>query len=877
MPAIENLKLEMEICNSFYRIFGFSPLYMKNILGAIALLLLAAATVFFIAPERPDSPEESSDPGNHEEKLHRPSEQFFLQRSYPDPTFDLQAYEAAFQEARMSEAAQKTAISSVSTTPWTLQGPQNLGGRINAVAIDPNDANTMLVGNASGGIFKTTDGGGNWNPIFDDKGYLAIGDITYEPGNSQVIYAGTGDPNISGYPFIGDGIYKSTDGGTTWTHLGLTDTRVISRIVVDPNNVNKIYVGTMGLPMQRNNDRGLYISNDGGQTWSQSLFIADQAGIIDLVIDPSNSNVLYASSWDRIRTNQESTVFGSNAKVWKTTDGGTNWAPLSVGLPNTPLSRVNLAIDAATPSTVYACFVDTTYQVFNIYKTTNSGSSWSPIDISTLSGNALGGFGWYFGNIFVNPFQSNEIYLLGVQLWRTSDNGTTWTQVDPPWFIYDVHADKHDMVFTGPNSFYLATDGGMYGTTDDGLTWSDVENIPNCQFYRVATSPHQPGIYYGGLQDNGTTSGNAATINQWDRVFGGDGFQQLFTATPDEMVTLTQNGGFWYTTDAGYQWFDFTIGIDPDDRRNWDSPIIVSSSNTNTFYAGTYRVYRNTGGLSNHFWTAISPDLTQGIVFGPRYHTLSTIAESPLDPQIIYAGATDGSLHVTPNGGTNWNQISAALPVRYVTAVEASPLATNEALVTISGYKYNDYIPHVYRTTDLGVNWTNVSGDLPQLALNDVLFHPTRDSVWVVASDGGVYVTQNSGQNWRRVGSNMPMVAVYDVEWDQNVTQLVAGTFGRSLMTFPVDSLIEEEVIVGQPEPAFAQLRAYPNPATRYLALSGGPENAEYEVINVQGQTLLRGAHNQKSRIDVASLSEGVYFVKLTSDTGTAVERFIKQ
>lgn len=855
---------------------------MKHLQGIALAVLAIIAIVLFAPPRKVASTTDSHSETSSLDAKMEPAEHFFLQRSYPDPAIDLQAYEAALQEAGVTYATNKTQASSgVTTTPWTVQGPHNIGGRINAIAIDPNDVNTILVGAAAGGIFKSTDAGSSWTPVFDDHGYLGIGEITYQPGSSQIVYAGTGDPNISGYPVIGDGIYKSTDGGNTWTHLGLTDTRIISRILIDPTNVDKIYVATMGLPMQRNNDRGLYISTDGGANWSQSLFIADQAGIIDLVMDSDYPNTLYASSWDRIRTNQESTVYGTNAKVWKTTDGGANWTQQTNGLPSSAMSRINLSIDENDPFTVYACYVDSTYQVHNVYKTTNGGVTWLPMDISSLNPNALGGFGWYFGNIFVNPFQTNEIYILGVQLYRTTDGGNNWNDVDPPWWQYDVHADKHDMVFTGANSFYLATDGGLYHTTNDGGSWTDADMIPNTQFYRVGVNPHNPGVYYGGAQDNGTTSGNSSTINNWDRIYGGDGFQVLFTNNASDIVAETQNGNLVYSDDGGNYFNGFNFGIDSYDRRNWDMPVTVSPTSSTTFYTGTYRVYQNTSGLANHNWIPISPDLTDGVIFGERYHTLSTIGESPLNPLVIYAGASDGNVHVTTNGGTNWTNISAGLPKRYVTSIKASPLSVDEALVTVSGYKYNDYIPHLLRTTDKGANWVDVSGDLPQLALNDVLFHPTLDSVWVVASDGGVYVTQNWGQNWLRVGNNMPVCPVYDMEWDVALQRLVAGTHARSLQTFPMDSLIDTDIIIGLTNPELnTDLKLYPNPAVDHVVveqeLSAGT-SAQWNILDLKGQSVMQGTQTQPvQRINVEELPSGVYFFRSNSEEQISTEKFIK-
>lgn len=848
-------------------------------LPTVAVTFLAIVTLIVFSPQKPtEVPEIQGGKTRLEEKM-APADHLMLQRSYPDLTLDVRAYEAALKQTQAGAATAKTQAARIGNTPWRVEGPGNIGGRINAIAIDPNDSTTILVGCAAGGIFKTTNSGFTWDPIFDGAAYLGIGDITFEPGNSQVIYVGTGDPNISGLPVIGDGLYKSTDGGSTWANIGLADTRIISRVIVDPNDVNKIYVAAMGLPMQRNNDRGLYITTDGGQSWTQSLFVADQAGIIDLQMDPSNSQVLYASSWDRIRTNQESTVFGSNAKVWKTTDGGGTWNPLGNGLPNTPLSRVNLSIDAANPSTVYACYVDTTYNVYGIYKTTNAGSNWAAMDISTMDPNALGGFGWYFGNIFANPYQSNEIYVLGVQLWRTTDDGNSWSEADPSWWNYQVHADKHDIVFTGPNSFYLATDGGMYFTSDDGISWIDVEFIPNTQFYRVQVSPHQSQRYFGGAQDNGTTAGNASMINSWPRIFGGDGFQVLFTSDPDEMIVETQNGNLYYSDDGGNYFNSFDNGLDPDDRRNWDMPITQSPSNPLTFYTGTYRIYRSTNPLSSHGWQVISPDLTDGLVYHPRFHNITAIAESPLNNNLIYAGTSDGNVSVTSNGGSNWTNVSVGLPKRYVTSVKASPHLADEVLVTVSGYKYNDFIPHVLHSTNQGASWVDVSGDLPQIALNDVLFHPNLDSVWVVASDGGVYVTQNFGQQWTRVGNNMPSMAVYDMEWDQTLRQLIAGTHARSMMSFPMDSLVTGEVfvnVVGQVEaPKFT---LYPNPASEYLVLDAGQGLVEWAVVDMQGRVLREGENgNREMRIDVADLPKGKYLLRIQKKGAFAAKVFSLQ
>lgn len=815
------------------------------------------------------------------DKMSRPNDHFSAVRSYPDPELDLKAYEAGLQEVRSQLANHSTAktTAGVTNTPWTQQGPTNIGGRINSIAIDPNDPNTILVGAVTGGVFRTTNGGFSWDPIFDDINHLAIGDITFEPGNSQVIYVGTGDQNIGGYMFIGGGIYKSTDGGSTWNNIGLQDTRITSRILIDPTNTNKIYAATMGLPQERNSDRGLYTSTDGGSSWTQSLYINDSTGIIDLVMDPNNSQVLYASSWNRIRNNFESLTTGVDAKIWKTTDGGTSWNHLANGLPNGILSRVNLAIDAGNPAKVYASFVSQGQNVEGVYQSLDAGGTWDTISIASLSPNALGGFGWYFGNVFVNPFAPSDIYILGVQLWRTPDFGQSWEVVDPNWWQYDVHADKHDLVFTGPTSFYLATDGGLYQTTDNGQSWSDIDEIPNTQFYRVKASPHWPDTYYGGAQDNGTVSGNAASISSWNRDYGGDGFSVLFDNNPNNLVAETQNGNLVYSDDMGFNFYDFTIGIDFNDRRNWDMPVIISPNNDQVYYTGTYRIYKNSSGLFNHNWFPISNDLTDGVVTSSeRFHTITTISESPFSALTLYAGTSDGNIHVTTDGGGSWANISNGVPDRYVTSVKASPYDPDEVFATVSGYRFNEFIPHLLHSTNKGSTWTNVSGNLPAIGLNDVLIHPTHDSVWVVASDGGVYATQDYGQNWERVGNNMPICPVYDMDWDMIQDRLVAGTHARSMMTFPMDSLLPDVITANPWLDAPLRVSVYPNPTADYIKIRLPEAGGTFEILDLNGKRVRNGRiEGLEKQISLQTLPVGTYLVRVTGESGSWAGKIVKR
>lgn len=755
-----------------------------------ATLVLFSLLFFFACTPSHDLPDEIAGEGEEGIKSY-PAEEFFIARAYPDRQFPLKAYTAAMETVSSTARQRSTVAIPGFDAEWTVQGPANIGARVNTIATHPSNEDIIYIGYSGGGAFKTIDGGTNWTPIFDDQPYLSIGDITLDPDDPETIYIGTGDPNISGYPFIGNGIYKSTNGGDTWTHLGLTDQRIISRIVIDPFDSDIIYVACMGLPMERNNDRGLYKSIDGGNTWSQVLFISDQTGIADLLIDPSNPSILYAATWTRIRNNTESIVASEEAGVYKSTDGGNNWTLLGNGLPTGELGRVGLAMSSLNSNTIFALYVGSDSQLYGIYKSTDGGASWTEIPTSTSTGlfaNALGGFGWYFGQIRVSPTNDDHLYMLGVYSWFSFDSGNTWSILTPTSGADAPHVDNHDLVFNHQKDILLATDGGLYKREFGFQAWNDIESIPTTQFYRVAYDPHNPESYYGGSQDNGSLTGNAENIEDWERILGGDGFQVAFHPTdPNIVYAETQRGNIWMNTGFGFSLA--TAGLDSDDRRHWDMQYLISQNDPNTLYTGTYRAYRS---ISSGFplWEAISPDLTDGVIFGNAFHTISSLSDSPFDADLLYYGTTDGNVWRTPDNGNNWESLNGTLPDRYVTSVKASPADVNRVFVTHSGYRYNEYQPHVHRSDNRGDTWVDITGDLPAVGVNDIIILPNHDDqVLFAATDAGVYGSVNGGVEWERLGSNMPIVNVYDLVWNESKNEVVAATFGRSIMSFPLDSL----------------------------------------------------------------------------------------
>jgi photosystem II stability/assembly factor-like uncharacterized protein len=796
----------------------------------------------------------------------RPFETFYAMRDYPVFRPDVDAYIQALAAARrQSVAARPRGGNDGLQAAWTLQGPANIGARINTIAVDPTNQNIIYLGFSGGGVWKTIDGGQNWAPVFDDQNLLSIGHIVIDPNDPQQVYVGTGDPNISGYPFIGDGLYKSNDGGGSWQLLGLTEQRIVSKIVVQNN---RVLAGTMGLPFERNNSRGLYQKAHNATTWQSSLFISDETGIIDLVASKTNPNLLYAAAWDRIRNNQESVVAGENARIWKSIDGGSTWTALEGGLPMGRQSRIGLAIDPTNDAHVLATYANEELRFGGLFETFDGGENWQENAANGLNYNFQSNFAWYFGKVRINPYNNQDIWILGVYSFRSLDGGQTWFSA-ADW-QQGVHADHHDLVFLSATHFLLGTDGGLYRSTDNATTWARADNVPATQFYRVAHNPHQPEWYYGGAQDNGTVAGNAGMLNDWQHLFGGDGFQAVFhPSDPNILYYETQNGYIYGSTDGGN--FDLAIeGIDENDRRHWDAPYLLSHHDENVMFTGTYRLYKGYGHLP--FWEPITEDLTDGIVFGRNFHTISTIDESPLVPDLLYVGTNDGNVwRIQPNSQSSVS-ISAGLPDRYISSVRPSPNMPERVFVSQTGYRNNDFTPHLYRSDDMGNAWTPISGNLPNLAINDIQLLPGhQDSIIFVATDGGVYATLDGGTQWERLGTGMPLVPVYHLDINLAQKTLIAGSHARSIMTYPLDSLrIGENSSTFTPGGlAGAKLTVHPTMAATQTILTienlKSSQSAEVFLSDMNGRILwqeqVKGFGQHRFPVDVESFAPGVYLV----------------
>ncbi len=821
-----------------------------------------------------------------------PNDNFYFQRTYPDFEFDFEAYRSVLQKTKQQDDFSLLQKENEGfSAPWKLEGPNNIGGRINVVVGDSRNQDIIYVGCAKGGVFKTIDGGQKWTPIFDDQLFLSIGAISIDPSNSDIIYVGTGDLNISGHFAVGDGVYKSVDGGETWTHLGLTEQRIVSKILINPIDPQIVYVSCMGNPLERNSDRGVYRSKDGGETWEQVLFVAEDAGVIDMVMNPQIPDIIYAAGWNRIRTTQESVTRGDDAKIFRSTDGGDSWEVLTEGLPNEDMSRIGLEISPSDPNVLMSVYVSTSHELEGIYKSTDSGNTW--VEIPTFEGQGLpnsplGGFGWYFGKIGISPKSDDNIFLLGVNMYETKDAGATWQLSDD----FSVHADKHSIFFIDENIILLATDGGLYKSIDGGASWIDIENIPNTQYYRVTNNPHND-EYWGGTQDNGTIHGNTSTINQWQRSYGGDGFQVQFAPdNPNVIWAETQWGGMVVSNNGGGNFFGGTSGIDNNDRVNWDMPFIMSSHNSDVLYSGTYRLYKNETG-TNEFWNPISEDLTDGIVFGANFHTITCIEESPVYDDLLYVGTSDANVWRSFDGGETWDNITHDLPERYVTSIVASKHNSNILYVTHSGFKGNGFIPHIHRSMDYGETWEDISSDLPPIGVNNFLTLPEDldDNYLFAATDAGIYASIDAGQGWNRLGSNMPYVFVFDMDYDQINRKLIAGTFARSMYSFPLDSIIDYGVLtdiedVGLQNNEMNLLQISPNPATDFVNItlqenqtSSKPASKyEWRIYTLEGQEVLKEEGSSPNiKIEIQELPSGTYFLQANYNNIQTTKRFIKK
>ncbi len=729
-----------------------------------------------------------------------PNPWFHAERAFPLGHIPLEQWRAAQEQARLLK----------SQTParggnWVPRGPTNVGGRVTDVAVDPTDANIVYAGAAEGGVLRTTDGGQHWTPLFDQQPSLAIGALAIDPTDRETIYAGTGEVNPGGgsMAYGGAGLFRSTDMGDSWTHLGLGNSGSIGRIRIDPTDNQRIFVAVMGHLWEGSADRGVYRSTDGGTSWEKVLYVGTETGCVDLVMRPDNPDVLFAAMWERIRQPEFYRYGGDTCGVYRTTDGGDNWSLVGGGLPasTTDSGRIGLSICHDQPDFMHAVYADKTGYFVGLYASGNGGASWTRTNDSGLSG-VFSSYGWWFGNVRTHPRDPDTVFVLGLDFYRSTNGGASWG-----WAGGSMHVDHHGLDF-GPGSdpvIYEGNDGGVYRSTNGGTGWAKLPDLPITQIYRAALDAGNPDALYHGAQDNGTSRTLSGGLDDWQFIYGGDGFQPLVHPLDSNRIWAQyQYGELGYSGNGGSSFSGATSGISSGDRRNWNSPLVQDPTDPDRRYFGTNKVYRSTGNTS---WTAVSPDLTGGPHSGNPGQvngTLTTLAVSPLDGQVIWAGSDDGHVAVTADGGGNWTDVSASLPVRWITAVRPSPRDRETALVTISGYRWSEPLPHIFRTTDLGQTWTPVAGNLPEAPVNDLVLDPHAPGRWYAATDVGIFETLNSGESWHALGSGLPEVVVHALVFQPETRTLVAGTFGRSMFSMVVGDGTAQPRIVTGPGPGSA-------------------------------------------------------------------------
>lgn len=773
---------------------------------------------------------------------------------------------------------------------WRLEGPTNIGGRLNFLRPTPGLSGNWWAGSASGGLWHTEDFGETWNWANEDMPHLACGDLAFHPTNAMVLWLATGDPQISSFPRLGGGVFKSVDGGQTWLPDGLDSLGIVSRLVTLPIDGEPwLFAGTMGNPAIPGSNRGLFCRPLQGEAsdWTQVLLPSDSAGVTDVVgIETTNlGGVILAAAWQRTRTSTHSVVTGGDCRIHRSLDGGETWSVLPNPWGEGARGRIGFTVHEET---VWALVVGENHQLDNIYKTEDGGETWNAvIPEGAAPENALGGFGWYFSKIRVNPFNPNDLTILGVELHNSLDGGLTWNLMNPDWWTYEVHADKHDLDWINANEAIIATDGGAYRTTNHGDTWEDIESLPNSQFYRVTWNPHNPGKYTAGAQDNGTTTGSFEAMDEWTRDLGGDGFTAAFHPTNEALrYAEYQYGNMRFSptlADEEPQWQSWMNGIPDDARVWWDAPYMLHPANPDQAWCGAQQAYKMQDAPYG-IWSPASSDLTANMEPGLQWRTITALAGSPIDEDVVAAGTSDGRVWWTANGGAFWQELSEGLPGQFVTDLVFHPQFPDTLICTVSGYRNAAYTPHIFkRSLNAGnAGWISAAGNLPHHPINHV--EVLRDSVWAVASDAGVYWTTNSGTHWEPVG-NLPPIPVYDLAVDTLNDRLVAGTFAQSVWSFPLDSLLPEEAFnppndVTALTSERAEWRVIPNPASKSIRLQGpdGKNPRSIDVRNARGQLIHHvSVGDGAPLLQVEDWSPGIYIITCySSEAPPASIRFVK-
>jgi photosystem II stability/assembly factor-like uncharacterized protein len=725
-------------------------------------------------------------------------------------------------------------------------GPFRMGARLSDFAVpdtpDKAHRSTYYVAAWTGGLWKTTNNGTTFTPVFDGQTKLAIGDVALAPSNPDIVWVGTGDAFCSRSSYAGDGVYKSTDAGRSWTNMGLRDSHHIARILVHPKNPNIVYVAAMGHLFSENPERGVFKTIDGGKTWTKAFFRSDKVGIIDLVMDPRHPEVLFAAAYDKQRLPWMYVNGGPESGIYKTSDGGRSWVRLQGGLPGGRIGRIGLDIYPKDPGIVYAVVENANTRPATpaeieqdkargikprermiggeVYRTEDGGALWTKMNSAQDNVSSKGPY--YFSQIRVDPNDDKKIFITGVSLANSTDGGRTWNDIDwPPKRLFaSMFGDVRTLWIDPRDSdrMLLGSDGGVFVSYDGGRTCDHHANLPLGENYTVAVDMEDPYNIYAGIQDHehwkGPSTGPHArgvSLLDWTALGGGDG---MF-AVPDP-----EDSRWLYTTQqyGGHVRVDQKLGVrtniapvresgKPPYRFIWCTPLHISPHNSRIIYTGGQVLLRSLD-RGDH-WQEISPDLSTndtakilpssegGLLGGIPYFAISSISESPVTPGIIWVGTSDGKVQLTRSGGAEWMDLTRAVVAaggpedRYVSRVVASRQSAGTAYVAKNGFRNDDFRPFLYKTEDFGATWVSLSAGLPNEPVNVVFEDARNPRLLFLGNDTGVFVSLDGGRSWAKMNNNMPNIPVHDLLVHPRESDLVVGSYGRGIFVTNIAPLQE--------------------------------------------------------------------------------------
>ncbi len=766
-----------------------------------------------------------------------------------------------------------------------LIGPAVTGGRIHNVEALPDDPSTIFLASASGGLWKTTNRGHTWRNVFADKEVSTFGDVAIAPSDPLILYAGTGEQNNRQSTSWGNGVYRSDDGGETWRHLGLAETRHIGKVLVHPADPDVVYVAALGNLWRGSEERGVFRSRDGGVSWERVLFVDKYTGVVDLVMDSRTPGTLYAAAYQRLRRTWGFNGGGPGSGIYRTTDGGDTWTDLTVGIPEGDKGRIGLAISESNPTVLNALIQHADSRERGTYRSEDAGNSWRRV-------NPLNPRPMYYSHIFIDPNDEDLVYVLGTSSYKSEDGGTSFVEIaERPTYDVGVHADHHGL-WIDPNDsshLYLVGDAGLWETYDQGVNFRKVNNFAIGQFYAIGVDSRDPYWVYGGMQDNHSWMGPSETrrwigiINDdWVQTGFGDGMYQQVDPTSHRFVYANSNGGGYYRLDAETgDMLDIRPRApegEPPYRWDWVSPSLVSRHDPSVVYLGGNRLFishdrgesfARTGDLARNIdrdelqiMGVYGSEITLGRNDGTSsYGEIVAIAESPLDPQILWVGTDDGNVQVSRDGGRGWNEVGrnvrGVADGTYVSRVVASRRGAGVAYAVFDAHRDGDFDPYLVRTDDYGRTWESLMAGLPSGSLNSLVEHPGNADVLFAGSEHSVFVSTDAGANWAKM-PNLPTTLVDDLVIHPRENDLVIGTHGQSVWILDDTGPLAEWTadVASAPAHVFSIQRATIFSYRKDTSYRGNAEFAGENPVSGALITYSLGSGGGEARLQVTSASK---------------------